>query len=231
LSVARWNKRELRMADDHGWRCKPGYTIFVVDRGAVRFDIPESWVVQVDAEGVKIHDKRPPDDDARLQLTVFYPPPVVDWTELPLATLLADSLAGRGRKAAAEAEGRRPEHDRRALLRGDRDDPLAGLADDPDDDDLLGQDPISHVLRPGLEIVWTEVRRLDPEEKREARHRHLVARGRGTDRGYERDILPFVTMDFWPEDAGRCNAVWRELVRSLRVGQYVADPRKGPRRA
>jgi hypothetical protein len=38
-------------------------------------------------------------------------------------------------------------------------------------------------------------------------------------------------MDFWPEDAGRCNAVWRELVRSLRVGQYVADPRKGPRRA
>jgi len=234
--VAKWNKRQLRMADDHGWRCKPGYTIFVADRGAVRFDIPESWVVEVDAEGVKIHDKQPPDDDARLQLSVFYPPPAVDWTHLPLATLLVDALAGRGRGAAPEAEAtdRQPGRARRALLRGDRDDPLAGLADDLDpdeDDDLLGQDPVSHVLRPGLEIVWTEVRRLDPEEKREARHRHLFARGRGTDRGYEREILPFITMDFWPEDAGRCKIVWTELVRSLRVGQYVADPRKGPQRA
>jgi hypothetical protein len=227
--VAHWNTRELRMADDHGWRCKPGYSIFVADRGAVRFDVPSSWVVQVDAAGVKIHDKQPPDDDARIQLSVFYPPPAVDWTDLPLATLLADALAGRGR--AAEIEERGSGRDRRTLLRGGRNDSLAGLPDETDgDDDLLGQDPISHVLRPGLEIVWTEVRRLDPEEKREARHRHLFARGKGTDRGYERDILPFVTMDFWPEDAGRCNGVWKELVRSLRVGQYVADPHTGPRR-
>lgn len=198
--MAHWSKRDLRLADDHGWRCKPGYTIFVADRGAVRFDVPESWKVQIDAEGVKIHDALPPDDNARLQLTIFFPPPAVDWTDLPLATMLAEAVAGR-----------------------DGDSDGAG--------DLLGQDPVSHVLRPGLEIVWTEVRRMDPEEHRESRHRHLFARGKGTDRGYERDILPFITMDFWPEDAGRCKLVWKELVRSLRVGQYVADPRQGPRRS
>jgi hypothetical protein len=196
--VAHWNRRELRMADDHGWRCKPGYSIFVADRGAVRFDIPSSWVVQVDDAGVRIHDKSPPDDDVRIQLTVFYPAPLVDLPQMPIGTLLADALAERD------------------------DDEAAG--------ELLGIDPVSLVLRPGLEIAWTEVRRIDPEGKREARHRHLFARGKGTDRGYEREILPFITMDFWPEDAGRCKPVWKELLRSLRVGQYVADPRQGPQR-
>lgn len=197
VNMAHWNKRDLRLADDHGWRCKPGNVVFVADRGAVRFDIPKSWVVTGDAGGIKIHDKQPPDDNSRIQLSIFYPPPVVDWTELPLATLLGSALV---------------EHD-------------------PDDNrDLISQDPISHVLRPGLDIVWTEVRRMDPGEQREARHRHLFARGKGTDRGTERTIMSIITLDFWPEDAGGCTTVWNELVRSLRLGQYVADPRRGPRR-
>lgn len=195
--MARWNKRDLRMADDHGWRCKPGYRIFVADRGAVRFDIPASWVVTVDDEGVKLHDKQPPDDNARIQLSVFYPPAVVDWSQSPLATLLGNALDERDPEAAG---------------------------------DFISQAPISHVLRPGLEIVWTEVRRLDPTERRESRHRHLFARGKGTDLGVERDILAFVTLDFWPEDAAHCQSMWKELIRSLRIGQFVADPRIGPRR-
>ena len=195
--MAKWNKRDQRLASGHGWRCKPGYRIFVADRGAVRFDIPEAWVVIADAEGIKLHDKQPPDDNARLQLSVFYPPPVVDWTQLPLATLLNDALAG---------------------------------PDDSVKENLISQDPLSHVLRPGTELVWTEARRLDPGEQRESRHRHLFARGKGKDRGQERDILTLITMDFWPEDAETCQTVWNELVRSLRLGEFVSDPRKGPRR-
>ncbi len=223
--MPKWTKRELRIDEDHGWRCKPGYTIFVADRGAVRFDIPESWVVQVDAEGVKIHDKPPPDDNARIQLTIFFLPPVIEWDGLPLATMLADALASRGREEARRGRGATPGH--RSLLRRDHIDPLADVEEE---DDLISQDPITHVLRPNLEIVWTECRRLDKVEQRETRSRFLFARGRGTPSGttQPRDILPFVTMDFWPEDAPHCNAVWKELVRSLRVGEYVADPRRGP---
>jgi hypothetical protein len=227
LIVPKWTKRNLRIDEDHGWRCKPGNTIFVADRGAVRFDIPESWVVEVDAEGVKIHDKPPPDDNARIQLSIFFPPPVVELDGLPLATMLADALAGRGREEAHQNRGARPGH--RTLLRRDRTDPLAFAEEE---DDLISQDPITHVLRPDLEIVWTERRQLDQIEQRESRSRHLFARGRGTPPGttQPRDILPFITMDFWPEDVPRCNAVWKELVRSLRVGEYVADPRRGPDR-
>ena len=175
----------LRLDDDHGWRSRPGYKIFVADRGAVRFDFPEDWVLVTDADGVKLHDKPPPDDSCRLQLSVFYLPRGIDWSELPPAKLLADALAARDR-------------------------------------DVISQTPIAHVLRSGLEIVWTEVRWIDPNEQREARSRHLLARAD--------NIQPFITFDFWPEDAKRLQPVWKELLRSLRVGEFVADPRRGPGR-
>lgn len=210
--MAIWNRHDLPLDEDHRWRCKPGYSVFVADRGAVRFDIPKEWVVLVDASGVRIHDKQPPDDDCRLQLTVFYPPPVPGVEELPLAQMLGDALSRKGRPDPETIPAAR-----RALLR----DPLLALP--PDDEDAPRMvEPIRHVLRPGLEIVWTEVHWVDPEEKREARSRHLLARSK--------NIMPFLTLDFWPEDAGRLNPVWKELVRSLRVGEFVADPRKGPRR-
>lgn len=225
--MPKWTKRDMWLDENHGWRCKPGYTIFVADRGAVRFDIPKSWVVQADAEGIKIYDQSPPDDNARIQLSIFFPPPVIEWDDLPLATMLSDALSGRGWPDGRRSPNAGPGH--RALLRRDRNDPRASAAEETN---RISQDPITHVLRPNLEIVWTECRYIEQVEQREARSRHLFARGRGTPPGdaQPRDILPFVTMDFWPEDASRCNAVWKELIRSLRVGEYVADPRLGPGR-
>jgi hypothetical protein len=41
--------------------------------------------------------------------------------------------------------------------------------------------------------------------------------------------VPFLTLDFWPEDAGRLESVWDTVLRSLRLGEYIADPRKGAR--
>ncbi len=43
--MAKWDKRTLKLPEKHGWQAKPGYKIFVADRGAVRFDFPEDWVV------------------------------------------------------------------------------------------------------------------------------------------------------------------------------------------
>ena len=185
--MATWDKKTLRMDEDHGWRCKPGYTIFVADRGAVRFDFPEDWVVIVDDEGVRLHDRQPPDDNCRIQLSIFYLPPEIDFSDLTIASMLTQAL-------------------------------------DHDDDDghRISRSPTAHVLRPGLEIVWSEVQRIDPNERREARSRHLIARGGG--------VQPLITLDYWPEDAPRFEPVWDELVRTLRLGEYVADPRRGPRR-
>jgi hypothetical protein len=183
--MAKWSEQTLRMDDDHGWRCKPGYTIFVADRGAVRFDFPEDWVVVTDEEGIKLHDKQPPDDNCRLQLSVFRFPAGLDWTGVPLASMLEQSV-------------------------------------DKDDEDRISRSPIARVLRPGLEVVWTEVRRIDPGEKREARSRHLFAGGA--------DVATLITLDYWPEDAPRFEPVWDEVLRSLRLGEYVDDPRRGPQR-
>ena len=213
--MANLEKSGFRMDDDHSWRCKPGYKIFVADRGAVRFDFPEDWVVVGDAEGIKLHDKPPPDDNCRIQLSVFHLPPVVDWGKLSLAAMLAEALDARGQGPDQEAAAK---VDR---LRGKGGLLARGREREREEaHEILGRDPISHVLRPGLEIVWTEVRWVDPGEQREARTRHLVARAN--------HVQPFITMDFWPEDAPRFTKVWRELVRTLRVGEYVADPRKGP---
>lgn len=183
--MAKWTKTNARLRKNHGWKAKPGYQIFVADRGAVRFDFPGDWFFVPDTNGIKLHDKEPPDDQCALQMTLFRLPPGIDWTELPLDRLLAESLAGADRS-------------------------------------VLSQGPMIGVERPDLELVWTEIRWIDPNEQREARSRHMLARGA--------DVQPFFTLDFWPEDADRLEPVWNELLRSLRLGQYVTDPNHGPDR-
>jgi hypothetical protein len=190
--VAKFERFDGRLRADHTWRSRPGYKIFVVDRGAVRFDIPDSWVVVADADGVRLHDKQPPDDECRLQVSVIRLPAGIDWTDLPLPGLLAQAIDG----------------------------PDPG--DHGTDREILGRDPVSQVLRPGLEIAWTETRWIDPKEKREARSRQLLARAN--------NIQPLITLDFWADDAKRLDPAWKELVRSLRVGEFVSDPTAGPRK-
>lgn len=96
--MARWNKRSLTLQPHHLWKAKPGYKIFVADRGAVRFDVPDGWVIVPDPGGsIKFHDRKPPDDDCTLELSVMRLPPA-DWTGLPLGPLLADLAAQDGRE-------------------------------------------------------------------------------------------------------------------------------------
>jgi hypothetical protein len=128
------HKKTMRMADNHTWKAPKGYKIFVIDRGAVSFNIPQDWVVHK-LDPVEIYDKKPPDDDARIMVTVWNLPPGVDWSGLPLAPMLTQSLEeNNGQELTTVKRGdieliwtqhkfidpieKRPAYSRMALARG-----------------------------------------------------------------------------------------------------------------
>lgn len=183
--MAKWRKDELRLKQGHGWKAKPGYQIFVADRGLVRFDVPRGWVLEAEDNTFKFHDRQPPDDNCVLQATIMRLPPDIALYRIPLAQMLSEALAG------VHAE-------------------------------VLSAGDIVHITRPDLELAWTEHRLMDPGEHREACSRSCLVRGAG--------VQVFITLDYWPEDARRLAPAWDELLRSLRLGEYVDDPTQGPRR-
>ncbi len=180
-------KSEHKLRPDHGWRCKPGYQVVVLNRGAVRFDVPNKWVVSEvkDPGGAHftMHDKPEPDDDLRFQVSVFQLVPEIDWSGLPLDSLLTNSLKG-------------------------------------DERPVTGSSGPSLITRPDVEIAWNETEFIDPEEERPARTRACLARGA--------DVHTLITMDFWADEAAPAVRAWDEIMRSLRLGQYVKDPLQGP---
>jgi hypothetical protein len=87
-------KQTLRLHDNHTWKAPDGYKIFVMDRGAVSFNIPETWVLAKIEPNVEFNDCEPPDDEARLSVSMWRTPPGIDWTGLPLGELLQKSAEG-----------------------------------------------------------------------------------------------------------------------------------------
>lgn len=84
-----WVSKTLRLQEDHGWKCRPGFKVFVADRGAVRFDIPDHWIiVPGETNSIKFHDKTPPEDDCVLEMTVFYLDDRIDWSQLELGPMV-----------------------------------------------------------------------------------------------------------------------------------------------
>ena len=177
--MAEWENKTLRLKDGHGSQPRPGYKALVADRGAVRFEYPEDWVVVPDETGtLKLHDRQPPDDDCTLQMTVFYLNPEIDWSRLPLPPLVEKLL----------------EDDSRFLL--DR------------------AEVVSY--RQGrVDVSWSEVRFMDPQEARPAYSRICLARFR--------DIQPLITFDFWENDAIRCRAAWETVLATLRLGEAISN--------
>ena len=104
MAEERWEKQTLKLTEPHGWHAKAGYNVFVADRGAVRFDIPQAWLVKPDSKTIKFHDREPPDDDCTLALTVMRLPPA-DWSGMPVAGLVA-SLVEADRRPSVTSSGR-----------------------------------------------------------------------------------------------------------------------------
>jgi hypothetical protein len=102
--MAKWKKEKLKLKQNHGWRAKTGYHIFVMDRGAVRFNIPEGWVIKPEAGYIKIHDREPPDDECVLAVSYLRLPPGIDWSALPLSELLRQTADGDSREVISHGE-------------------------------------------------------------------------------------------------------------------------------
>ncbi len=95
--MAKWKGDRLKLAKDHAWRAKPGYQIVVLDRGAVRFDVPQGWVIGPGEGAVELRDRPSPDDLCLIQASVLYAPPGIDWQGLPLARSPSPGASGSGR--------------------------------------------------------------------------------------------------------------------------------------
>lgn len=135
----------------HGWQCKPGNNLFIADRGAVAFEIPAKWVIRHDnKQTLTIHDRPPPDDQARISLTVFHLPPVRGgWKQLPLEKLLIEATESKARKQKKKG-GKVPAA------------PVVHRED-----------------RPELELVWLEKEPwTDPKNGKKIRCRQVLARAR-----------------------------------------------------
>ena len=182
MAKRKWRKSSLPLASGHGWKGAPGCRVFVADRGAVRFDIPEAWVLEPDRGSVKFYDRKPPGDDCCLEMS-YLRLPRADWRALPVAGLV-DEVVPAGR---------------------------------PDVERRLGP---FEADRPGIEIAWLEEHYIDPGERRLARQRTGIARGSG--------IQCLLTLVYWADDSDRVEPVWDTVLRTLALGQWVADPQRGP---
>lgn len=180
--MAEQENDDVRLHSHHGWRARPGCKIFVADRGAVRFDYPQDWVLILDTDSVTLCNRKPPDDDCRLAVSYQRLPPI-DWSGLPVAALLEGGLR--------EGEG-----------------PV----------DTAG--PISEMRRGDLELAWREVSFLDPSETREARSRVCIAR--------RSPLQCLITFDFWATHLEQCKTTWDTVLETLELGEFIADPTRGP---
>lgn len=95
--MAQWKKRTLKLKDlneGHGWKTKPGYNMFALGRGDVRFEYPDNWIIQPasDNSAIQFHDKKPPDDDCTLAVSCGYLNDEIDWSRLPIASLIKEEI-------------------------------------------------------------------------------------------------------------------------------------------
>lgn len=88
-----WDIR--RLLPGHGWHTRTGCRTIVLDRGAVQFDYPRSWMVDPRAASVALLDRKPPNGN-RLEVSCLRLPPR-DWSRLPVADLV-DEVTSKPRK-------------------------------------------------------------------------------------------------------------------------------------
>ncbi|MGE4096082.1 MAG: hypothetical protein AB7G75_35210 [Candidatus Binatia bacterium] len=104
MAKLKWKKQSLKLKDDHGWRTKPDHRIFVAGRGAVRFDIPQDWIFEPGPDSFQFHDRKPPHDDCRLEMSYLHLSPAIDWSKLPLSQLLEQTVKDDPRKPYSQSE-------------------------------------------------------------------------------------------------------------------------------
>jgi len=90
----------LPLAPSHGWRATPSHKILVLSRGAVRLEYPETWIVEVDEDCVKVYDRKPPDDECALGVS-YHRWPAVSGKAPSVGRLVRTALANDERSFIA----------------------------------------------------------------------------------------------------------------------------------
>ena len=149
-----WERRVFRLPENHGWTARPGNKVVVADRGALRFEIPESWVVAPSAKSLKLLDGEPPNDDMSLEVSVFYAGRGlnVDWSGLPLSTLIKDVTSEEPGGISRPRRGKKRKADKSRTGA-----PMAIKIGD-------------------LEMAWVQTEFIDKIEKRPAYSRQAITR-------------------------------------------------------
>jgi hypothetical protein len=93
---------KLKLKDKHTWKSKPGHSICVIDRGLVRFDYPNGWIVEPEEGAVHLHDREPSVESCDLGVSIFRVPPELA-RELSLDETLQSAL-GDDRKPYQQSE-------------------------------------------------------------------------------------------------------------------------------
>ena len=140
----------MRLPENSGWQCKPGYKIFVANRGEVRFDYPDHWIID-DRPPITFRDKEPPADTCRLQLFVYKPAAGRGAGTKPIAEVLEDLMD----------IVRHEEHK------------------DEDPGYSLGRGDVVVVEREDLDLAWRSCKFFNPYREREVFSRSAAARANG----------------------------------------------------
>ena len=108
--MAKYDKKTIKLKAQHTWTAKPGNNVLALNRGAVRFEYPRKWVVLPDEDSLKVYDRRPPNDDCRLAVSHLWLAPL-DWSGLPVATLVEAATQGDERPIHTWGEITSASHD------------------------------------------------------------------------------------------------------------------------
>ena len=82
---------KLTLKANHTWKCKSGNSLCVIDRGVVRFEYPNKWIVEPGEGAVHLYDRPPSVESCDLGVSIF-PVPREAIKEMPLDETLMASL-------------------------------------------------------------------------------------------------------------------------------------------
>ena len=103
MSRGRWQKTNINLKPNHGWRATPGYNVCVIGRGMMQFEFPRGWVTFPGEESIKLHDRNPPKDDMVLEVSVRTLPPI-EWERVSLTYMLQESILVNAQTYLSEEE-------------------------------------------------------------------------------------------------------------------------------
>ena len=82
--------------------------------------------------------------------------------------------------------------------------------------DIIERGKLNEANSPEFEAVWQQIAYMDTEVCREIHSRTCFARANG--------VVAILTLDFWTEYSSTAYRVWREMMGTLKVGDYISDP-------